>query len=288
MTFGVVATASAIVGAELELDRPVIDQARLLSGADRAEIERQLRQWRRQGVIQAAVVLVDDTEDQAIFDYGMALVARWKLGDEKSDNGLLMLIARDEREFFIFTGDGLEGALPDISLKRIERNQLLPAFKRGDFAGGIKNTLQTIVTQIEADPQTRADMIAADAPAHGRGRQIPGALPPILAMLFFTTLVLRAVFGMMRGTLIGSVGFFASLFLFLGVEVFPALVFAFFFFVASSMICGIFAGGRGIATRGRTYGGSRSRGFSAGDGFSGGGFSGGGGGFSGGGAGGSW
>ncbi len=279
----------AIPPAELELDRAVIDQAQMISAADRATIAAQLRKWRQRKLMQGAVVLVDNSDGQALFDYGMEIFERWQLGDEKSDNGLLLLVSRDDRKFFLFTGDGLEGVLPDISIKRIERNQLLPAFQKGDFARGIKNALQTIATQLEADPQIRAKMIAADERAHGREAAFPGRSLPLLAVLFFLTLILRAFFGQITGALIGGAGVFASLFFFFAVAWFPALVFAFFFFVFFHMIVAIFAHeGHSVGTRQGVYPRGRGARLSSGGGRSGSGYGGGGGGFSGGGAGGSW
>ncbi len=145
---------------------PVIDQAEVIPAAQEAKLNRQLQQWYRQGVMQAAIVVVDSTDGMAIFDYALSIAERWQLGEKKRDNGLIIVAAINDRNIYILTGYGLEGMLPDISVKRIIREDITPSFKRGDYASGLQAGLESIVKQLKADPETQQAMIDADESQH--------------------------------------------------------------------------------------------------------------------------
>lgn len=272
----------AVPAEQLRLDRPVIDQAQLLDAASVARIENRLYALRDQALVQAAVVIVDSTDGVEAFDYALSLARRWQLGDAQANNGLLFLVALQDRRFFILTGRGIEGALPDVSVARIQRNQLVPAFRQGQYVQGIENTLNALITQLEADPDTRAQMIAADKKADS-GDPLEQVLPAAM-MIFVLCFPLAMLLGKFVSGLLGGAAVAGLSYFIFGLGAL-SFVFGFFFFVIFLFFFGaqgasggsrpiIISGGSG-GFSGGNFGGGRS-------------YGGGGGSFSGGGAGGSW
>ena len=136
----------------LKLDRPVIDQAEILSDAQEAALATRLRGWYDDGLMQAAVVIVDSTDDIPLKDYSQALFARWQLGDASKNDGLLILIAHRDHRLRIQPGRGLDDILSTDRLQDIINTRITPAFKRGDYAGGIDSGLDAIVSRLTAPP----------------------------------------------------------------------------------------------------------------------------------------
>ncbi|HEY8946563.1 MAG TPA: TPM domain-containing protein, partial [Polyangiaceae bacterium] len=175
----------------------------------------------------------------------------WKLGKKGKDDGLLMLIARDDRKFRIEVGYGLEGDVTDVIAARIQREVLTPAFRRGDFAGGIDAAFERLmrIASGQSVPESQEPAL----PAPERRRSSPGSAIGLFLFFFFFVLPL---FGRIFGGSRRRRGF--------GTHALGAAL----------------GGLSGLSHRG---GGSWG-----GGGFGGGGFRGGGGGFGGGGASGSW
>lgn len=138
----------------LKLDRPVIDQAEILSDAQEAALATRLRGWYDDGLMQAAVVIVDSTDGIPLKDYSQTLFARWQLGDASKNDGLLILIAHRDHRLRIQPGRGLDDILSTDRLQDIINTRITPAFKRGDYAGGIDSGLDAIVSRLTAPPPT--------------------------------------------------------------------------------------------------------------------------------------
>lgn len=136
----------------LKLDRPVIDQAEILSDAQEAALATRLRGWYDDDLMQAAVVIVDSTDDIPLKDYSQTLFARWQLGDASKNDGLLILIAHRDHRLRIQPGRGLDDILSTDRLQDIINTRITPAFKRGDYAGGIDSGLDAIVSRLTAPP----------------------------------------------------------------------------------------------------------------------------------------
>ena len=136
----------------LKLDRPVIDQAEILSDAQEAALATRLRGWYDDGLMQAAVVIVDSTDGIPLKDYSQTLFARWQLGDASKNDGLLILIAHHDHRLRIQPGRGLDDILSTDHLQDIINTRITPAFKRGDYAGGIDSGLDAIVSRLTAPP----------------------------------------------------------------------------------------------------------------------------------------
>ncbi len=135
------------------LNSPIIDQANLLSPAEKQQLSQQILQLYQQGKAQVGIVIVRSTGPESIFDFGMRVGEPWKLGSSKTDNGVVIAVAVDDRRIHIATGYGLEGVLPDIVVGQIIRNQVTPAFKQGQFALGIQQALSEIEQILNLDPQ---------------------------------------------------------------------------------------------------------------------------------------
>ena len=124
---------------------PVVDQAQLLDPQQEAELTGKLEALNTRTGRQFVVATVNDLAGQEIADYSYQLGRHWKIGDEKRDDGIVMVVAPKERKVWIATGYGAEGFLPDILIGRIVRDTILPRFKAGDMPGGIMALIPRIV-----------------------------------------------------------------------------------------------------------------------------------------------
>src|SRR5699024_1935744 len=140
------------------LNEPVIDQANLLSPAEKQAISQRILNLHNAGKGQIGVVIVPTTGQEDIFDYSMRVADAWQLGSAKRDNGLLMTIAINDRRIQILTGYGLEGVLPDIVAGRIINDKITPYFKQGQYAQGIDAGLAEIWRDLVIDNPTCHDI----------------------------------------------------------------------------------------------------------------------------------
>ncbi len=183
------------------LNQAVIDQAGLLSAAERQALEQQLRSIHQAGRAQIGLIIVPSTGIEPIFDYATRAFAQWQLGDAQRDNGLLIVLARNDRRIQILTGYGLEGILPDVIVKRIISEQMTPRFKQGDYAGGLNAGITRIDQILQQDPETAK--AAADL-ARQQAAQ-PQGLPSGMVILV-VMLVLGSLANLMLGRFLGSMG----------------------------------------------------------------------------------
>ena len=119
------------------LTGPVIDEVGYLDRSDRQELMQLLYDFNRRGKAQMQVMIVPDLQGLTIEQASMEIVDKLKLGDEKKDNGILLLVSAQERALRIEVGQGLEGAIPDITAKRIISDQIIPLFRSKRFSSGI-------------------------------------------------------------------------------------------------------------------------------------------------------
>ncbi|WP_201632567.1 TPM domain-containing protein [Psychrobacter immobilis] len=284
-------SAESVDADKLILNSPVVDQANILNAQQKQRLEAQLRSIYQQGLAQAAVVIVPTTNGVPIFDYALQVAEKWELGNKDIDDGLLMVVAVNDRDMYILTGYGLEGVLPDAAVNRIIREDITPLFKQNDYGAGILAGVGALEARLGADPEVlaRADAQAAE---RSQSQNDVGDSPSpvflfVMAMIFGS--FITSIFGRIFGSILTAGGFFAGS-LALGGGFFMTLIMAIFIWLF--LISRGSGGGRG----GRGGGGRRGGGMiflpgmggGSGGGFGGGGFGGGGGGFGGGGAGGSW
>lgn len=119
------------------LTGPVIDEVGYLNRSDRQELMQLLYDFNRRGKAQIQVLIVKDLQGLPIEQASIQITDKWKLGDEKKDNGVLFLISAKERAMRIEVGQGLEGAIPDIYAKRIISDQVIPLFRAQRYSSGV-------------------------------------------------------------------------------------------------------------------------------------------------------
>jgi uncharacterized protein len=262
----------------------VNDQANLLDDAFEGQLEERLRLLEEETGAQVAVLTIPSLEGDPLEDFSMRVVETWKLGRADADNGVLILIARDERRMRIEVGYGLEGALTDAQSGRIIDILMAPRFREGDFSGGVGAAVEAVSSAIRGEA---VDL--PDKPSRSGGINPAG-------LIFFLIFGLPFINGALASR--GAAGWFLGFFLTPFFFAFPAAIFgarigagvAIAWLIAFPLLRTILpkaAAGRGAGSRGGTFWGPFLGG-GGGGGFSGGGFSGGGGSFGGGGASGGW
>ena len=129
----------------------IVDQANIISAATRSSIEPKLVDLEAKSGIQLVVATVATLEGQEIEPYANELFRSWKLGEKTKNNGVLLLVAPNERRVRIEVGYGLEGTLTDALSKVIITNAITPRFKAGDFSDGISRGVDDIITVLTTD-----------------------------------------------------------------------------------------------------------------------------------------
>lgn len=120
----------------------------LLSAPEAQALEKKLVDFAEKTSNQIVVIVVDDLSGYEPWDYATKIGDKWKVGHEKEDNGIVLLIkptgGKGEKKTFIATGRGLEGAIPDYTCNEIVENELLPNFKKNNFYEGITSALEVL------------------------------------------------------------------------------------------------------------------------------------------------
>jgi uncharacterized protein len=128
--------------------RQVIDLANILDDQEQDRIENSLKLFQKEYGPQLQVLTIPSLEGEAIESYSIKVVDAWKLGDEKRDDGLLLLVVPQDRRVRIEVGQGLEGVLPDVLAGRIIRDVMFPFFKEGRYDAGIVAGLNAIAGRL--------------------------------------------------------------------------------------------------------------------------------------------
>jgi uncharacterized protein len=129
----------------------IVDQANIISRETRDALEPKLAELETRSGIQLVVATVSSLEGQEIEPYANQLFRFWKLGEKDRNNGVLLLVAPNERRVRIEVGYGLEGTLTDALSTVIISNAITPRFKAGDFSGGIARGVEDIITVLTTD-----------------------------------------------------------------------------------------------------------------------------------------
>eukprot|EP01032_Pedospumella_encystans_P017177 gene17177-19583_t len=119
----------------------VMDQTGTLSAADVAALEQQLKTFEQQRGTQIVVLVLPSTAPEDIADFTQRLGDAWKIGRRQVGDGLLLVVALNDRRLRIAPAKALEGAVPDLAAQRIIDQVITPAFRRGDVAGGLREGL---------------------------------------------------------------------------------------------------------------------------------------------------
>ncbi|WP_219592222.1 TPM domain-containing protein [Aeromonas salmonicida] len=129
----------------------VVDEVNLMSRKQAHQLTQQLAAFEKRSGIQLVVVSIDSLDGETIEEYGYQLGRHWGIGQKGKNNGVLLLIAQDERKVRIEVGYGLEGALPDAIAANIIQTRILPAFKRGDMVAGVVAGSQSIMQALAGE-----------------------------------------------------------------------------------------------------------------------------------------
>ena len=130
----------------------VVDQTGTLSSGDIATLTQTLRNFEARKGSQIAVLIVPTTAPETIEQYSIRVADAWKIGRKKVDDGAILVVAKDDRKLRIEVGYGLEGALTDVTAKRIIDEIITPKFRNNDFAGGISAGVDQIIRVVDGEP----------------------------------------------------------------------------------------------------------------------------------------
>lgn len=262
----------------------VVDLTGTLSADQAAALEQKLKAFEDSKGSQLAVLVVPTTQPETIEQYSLRVVEQWKLGRKKVDDGALLLIAKNDRKLRIEVGYGLEGALTDVTSRRIIDEDITPKFRSGDFAAGIGAGVDRMMRVIDGEP----------LPSPSRSANFAHNLEdlaPVFAVALFASIgvggFFRAVLGRLLGSLVTGGIIAAVTWLILGSAALAMAVGVLGFIIG--FVADLFSAippGTG-RSRGGGWSSGSSGGWSSGSSGSGG-FSGGGGSFGGGGASGNW
>jgi uncharacterized protein len=264
-----------------KLARHVTDLTGTLTTQQVDQLDAQLTALERAKGAQLVVLMVGSTGEQDIEGYSLAVAEANKVGRKGTDDGVLLLVAKDDRRVRIEVGYGLEGAIPDAATARIIREYIAPKFRSNDYFGGISDAVGALTQLIDGEP--------LPPPVRGSpGDERSGlGLEQGLKIAVFVALFLRGIFGRAKAWLRAPLGAVAVggllwLLISMGAGILGALV---------GGVLMLMPGGAGRSIGGGGWGGFGGGGWGGGSGggsFGGGGFSGGGGSFGGGGSSGSW
>lgn len=262
----------------------VTDLTGTLDAQQKQALEGELSALEKAKGTQLGVLVVPTTQPEDIAQYGIRVGDAWKLGRKGTDDGVILIVAKNDRRVRIEVGRGLEGAIPDAAAARVIREYIAPRFRSGDWYGGIHDATGALTKLINDEPLPPP--LTDEHDNRGGDRVMPALVAAWVVAMF-----LRALFGRVsavpRAGLVGlgsgAAGWLFSGLLPLGIGL--GVLGAFLGLLGAG-------GGGGFANRGGWggFGGGLGGGGFGGGGWGGGGggFSGGGGGFSGGGASGSW
>ena len=290
MTLSLVPPAAAALSVP-PLSAHVNDYAHMISGQTAGALERELTELEKTDSTQIVVLTIPGLEGENLEDFSIRAAEAWKVGSKGVDNGVILLIVKDDRKVRIEVGRGLEGKLTDLVSGRIIRNEIVPRFKAGDFDGGVTAGVSAIVGVVRGEYKAREQ---------GAGRRHGGTTPIFTLLIFlFIAIVFAGALSKVLGAAVGAVGLPIAAKL-----SFPALSFsilgglALLGIVIGLLLHALFAGngrggkgpggGLGSGFLGGFLGGLFFGGGSSSGGGSSGGFFGGGGDFGGGGASGDW
>lgn len=252
------------------LSSPVTDLTATLTPDQKRSLEQSLLAFEARKGSQIAVLIVPTTQPEAIEQFGLRVVESWKLGRKKVDDGVLFLIAKDDRRMRIEVGYGLEGGLNDAVAKRIISEMVTPFFKNNDFYGGVQAGVNAMIGVVDGESLPPP---SAPEAGQGSGDFFSDAFVAVLFGAVFVGNMLRSLLGpLVAGGLT------------------TALLTPLIWFLQGNLIVSLIAGGvagllvlLGVKSGGGGGGGSRGGGFGSGRSYGGGG-----GRFGGGGASGGW
>ncbi len=196
---------SALAAAQAVLPVPplsgrVIDQTATLTPQQRAALDAKLAAFEAEAGPQIVLLLVPATAPEDIAAYGQRVADSWKIGRREVGDGVLVVVAKDERAVRIEVAKALEGAIPDLAARQIIDRSLLPALRAGDYAGGLNAAVDQLMARI------RGEGLPAPAPRAGPGAARKGLpLDQLALMVFVGVMLLGGLLSAVLGRGPGSV-----------------------------------------------------------------------------------
>jgi len=269
LAFGVLLGAARAEVPVPPLHARVTDLTGTLSAQQKSELEAKLAAYESRRGSQMAVLLVPTTKPEEIEQYSIRVAEAWKIGRKGVDDGIILVVAKDDRRLRIEVGYGLEGIIPDSLARRVIDERIVPRFREGDFYGGVRDGVDQLIRLAEGEK--------LPAPAAASPGRLPRLDPSLLffAALFIVplaALLLKAVFGRLAGALIAGAALAALTWVLVG-AFFSLFGFFFGFLLAYGNAS---RGGSGWSSGGGWSGGSSGGSSSSWGGGGGGGFGGGG------------
>lgn len=245
----------------------VVDQTGTLSATDADALQQKIRAFEARKGSQIAVLIVPTTAPESIEQYSIGVAQVWKIGRRQFDDGVLLVIAKNDHHLRIEVGYGLEGALTDVTSKRIIDEIITPKFRSGDFAGGISAGVDRIMRVIEGEKLPAPVQVQPASPQGLQPTWLLEHVNPLNPFVIFAVFVMGAILRGTLGRLMGSVvtgGLVAVLtWFFIGLISIAIPVGLIVFVIA------LFVDFSGPAAGGRRRGSSSSDSWSGGGGYSG-------------------
>src|ERR1700712_5367461 len=177
----------------------VVDQTGTLSRGDVDALNQALRSFEARKGSQIAVLIVPSTDGEAIEQFSLRVAETWKIGRKKIDDGAVLVIAKNDRHLRVEVGYGLEGALTDVTAKRIIDEEITPKFKSGDFAGGVSAGVNRMIRVIDGEK------LPAPEPPHWQNTGLFDVSDMFNPFLLIPVFLFGGVMRSMLGRLVGSV-----------------------------------------------------------------------------------
>ena len=171
----------------------VVDRAGLLSERDEGELEAALARFETETTNQIVVATLESLQGLPIEEYGYQLGRHWGIGQEGKDNGALLIVAPEEREVRIEVGYGLEGELTDAQSRTIIETRILPHFRQGDFAAGIKAGIAAMIETLGGSYEPALPPVQVR-----ENERAPSPFPLAIALPIIMIIVLNRLFGRRR------------------------------------------------------------------------------------------
>ena len=186
------------------LKERVTDLTGTLGAAQKSELEARIAAYESRRGSQIAVLMLPTTKPEEIEQYAIRVAEAWKIGRKGVDDGLILVVAKDDRRLRIEVGYGLEGAIPDSVAKRVIEERITPRFREGDFYGGVRDGVDQLIRLAEGEKLPALQERAS------RGRPAPDNwfdyLIPAIVFVVIAGGVLKAVLGRVPGSLATGAG----------------------------------------------------------------------------------
>lgn len=188
------------------LKQRVTDLTATLEAGQQQALEARLAAFEAGKGSQIAVLILPTTQPETIEQFGIRVAEAWKLGRKGVDDGVLLLVAKDDRKLRIEVGYGLEGALNDATAKRIVAEIITPYFKRGEFYAGLDAGVAAIIKVVEGEPLPAPAAQSAALTGETASLDLETLFGAALLVLFLGNIVLRQFVGRLpSGLLVGGV-----------------------------------------------------------------------------------